>query len=60
MKVSIERRRFCRVCRKEIKPGDSWERHSIGKSRVLYCSSCADKVNRELAESYKMSDIRYP
>lgn len=60
MKTKTIRKKYCRVCRKEIKPGDSWERHSDGKSRILYCSVCAANVNHEMAEMYKMSDIRYP
>lgn len=60
MKEKVVRKKYCRVCRKEIKPGDSWERHSEGKSRILYCALCAITVNRMVAEMYKMQDYRYP
>ncbi len=44
----------CHECKKEIKAGDGWERHG----RILYCSSCADKINREDAETAKLEDRR--
>jgi hypothetical protein len=54
------RKRRCHECKEEIKPGDSWERHSTGKSRFTYCSNCAERVNEEEREAYETQDHHYP
>jgi hypothetical protein len=54
------RKRRCHECKDEIKPGDSWERHSYGKGRYLYCSNCAERIRREQMETDRMEDRRYP
>lgn len=54
------RKRRCHECKEEIKPGDSWERHSYGKGRYLYCSNCAERIRQEQYETDRMEDRRYP
>jgi hypothetical protein len=54
------RKRRCHECKDEIKPGDSWERHSYGKGRYVYCSNCAERIRQEQRETDRMEDRRYP
>jgi DNA-directed RNA polymerase subunit RPC12/RpoP len=54
------RKRRCSECKTEIKPGDSWERHSYKKSRYLYCGNCAERIRQEQRETDRMEDRRYP
>jgi hypothetical protein len=54
------RKRRCHKCKDEIKPGDSWERHSYGKGRYLYCGNCGERVRQEQRETDRMEDRRYP
>jgi hypothetical protein len=54
------RKRRCHECKDEIKPGDSWERHSYGKGRYLYCGNCAERIRQEQRETDRYEGRYYP
>jgi hypothetical protein len=54
------RKRRCSECKIEIKPGDSWERHSYKKSRYLYCGNCAERIRQEQQETERYEGRYYP
>ena len=54
------RKRRCHECKIEIKPGDSWERHSHGKGRYLYCGNCAERIRHEQHETERYEGRYYP